>query len=307
MSWQSQSPSRRRGFTLIELLVVIAIIAILIALLLPAVQQAREAARRAQCKNNLKQIGLALHNYLEQFTVFPPAFVVSGDPNSGYLAGGQWSIQARILPFVDQAGMYNVADLDDSYNASPAIKIARVPIYLCPSETNDRARLDSSGNPEHYPLNYGYNAGTWFVFDNTSKQQGQGAFGPNSRTKPRDYTDGTSNTVAFAEVKAFTAYMRDGDDISGMGAALATDLSGFQIPDSGYQIPPHHPQHLTEASATRDRICHLASVIWHLLSGIWYLASGIWHLGSGWAVGQRSGIMSRPVRPATSINLGGPS
>lgn len=92
---------RRRGFTLIELLVVIAIIAILIALLLPAVQQAREAARRTQCKNNLKQMGLALHNYHDNYQFFPNGNVASS-------AGG-WGLSwyARILPFVDQAPLYN--------------------------------------------------------------------------------------------------------------------------------------------------------------------------------------------------------
>src|ERR1700709_2477916 len=87
--------NRRTGFTLIELLVVIAIIAVLIALLLPAVQQAREAARRSQCKNNLKQLGLAMHNYHDTYKVFPTA--------SG---GNGFSPHARILPYVDQAPLY---------------------------------------------------------------------------------------------------------------------------------------------------------------------------------------------------------
>src|SRR5215204_6135707 len=93
----------RRGFTLIELLVVMAIIAVLISLLLPAVQNAREAARRAQCKNNLKQIGLALHNYLDAQKVFPPSFCVDGPTGTG---GGEWSIQARILPYAEQGNLY---------------------------------------------------------------------------------------------------------------------------------------------------------------------------------------------------------
>src|SRR5262245_11921467 len=101
---------RRRGFTLIELLVVIAIIAILIALLLPAVQQAREAARRTKCKNNLKQLGLALHNYLDANLVFPPLCGIGpGD-------GGKWSAWARILPYIDQSTTYNMANLNVNYS-----------------------------------------------------------------------------------------------------------------------------------------------------------------------------------------------
>src|SRR5262245_46317669 len=104
---------RRDGFTLIELLVVIAIIAVLIGLLLPAVQSAREAARRMQCKNNLKQIGLALHNYQSTHSVFPPSFCI------GQYKGGTWSITARILPFIDQANSFNLADLTVGYSDPP--------------------------------------------------------------------------------------------------------------------------------------------------------------------------------------------
>src|ERR1700753_1645608 len=100
----------RRGFTIIELLVVIAIIAILMALLLPAVQAAREAARRTQCRNNLKQIALGLHNYLETQLLFPPAFCV------GTGTGGAWSIPARILPFIEQASLFKIANFNINYS-----------------------------------------------------------------------------------------------------------------------------------------------------------------------------------------------
>lgn len=211
MSLQQAPPpiSRNRGFTLIELLVVIAIIAILIALLLPAVQQAREAARRASCKNNLKQIGLALHNYLDAYTVFPPSYCKG---TTG--PGGTWSIHARILPFVDQATLYNASDLNAEYARGAVPAISRVATYLCPSDPFDKGRSETSGSnigaPAHYPLTYGFNAGTWHVFNNSTNAGGDGSFFPNSKTKPRDFTDGMSNTLCFAEVKAYTAYNRDG-------------------------------------------------------------------------------------------------
>src|SRR5690606_23201980 len=99
-------PRRSRGFTLIELLVVIAIIAILIALLLPAVQQAREAARRTQCRNNLKQMAIAMHNYHDSHRAFPPGCMHSAVPRSGSGHSFGPSFYGMILPFIDQAPLY---------------------------------------------------------------------------------------------------------------------------------------------------------------------------------------------------------
>lgn len=205
----SISKPRQRGFTLIELLVVIAIIAILIALLLPAVQQAREAARRTQCKNNLKQIGLALHNYLDVNSAFPPSF--ASDISTRDTPGGEWSAHARILPYLEQASLYNNANLELSYSdaANAGISGQRIAAYICPSDVNDRQRPGTTLN--HYPVSYGFNGGTWNVWDNGTRRGGDGAFHPNSRLSTRDFTDGTSNTLGFSEVKAFTAYNRDGD------------------------------------------------------------------------------------------------
>ena len=214
---------RRRAFTLIELLVVVAIIAVLIALLLPAVQSARSAARRTQCKNNLKQIGLALHNYLETYSVFPPSFCTDGPTGTG---GGEWSVQARILPFVDQGGAYNEINFREGYEATPGVSAMRIPIYLCPSEPKDERR---DGTVSHYPANYGYNAGTWQLYDPLSGEGGDGAFFPNSRLGMRDFLDGTSNTLCFSEVKAYTPHVRDGMDGPATAPASIDALTAGQF------------------------------------------------------------------------------
>ena len=221
-----RNPVKRRAFTLIELLVVIAIIAILIALLLPAVQQAREAARRTQCKNNLKQIGLALHNYLDVYSVLPPSFV--SDISTTDTCGGEWSVHVRLLPYIEDANLYNQADLSLCYGdaANSGVATQRVGTYLCPSEVNDKTRT-SGGAAVHYPISYGFNGGTWRVWTNSSRQTGDGAFAPNSRFGTQHFTDGTSNTIGFAEVKAFTAYNRDGDSGTQAIPANAADVDAL--------------------------------------------------------------------------------
>jgi prepilin-type N-terminal cleavage/methylation domain-containing protein len=140
---------RRCGFTLIELLVVIAIIAVLIALLLPAVQQAREAARRMQCKNNLKQIGLAIHNYESTFSRFPSCGEgtdYSVSPPATWF--GTHSLFSQILPYVDRASSYQQFDFGSAYNAIPQnITAAKQPIsmFVCPSEAWRASVTDKSG------------------------------------------------------------------------------------------------------------------------------------------------------------------
>lgn len=194
---------RRRGFTLIELLVVIAIIAILIALLLPAVQQAREAARRTQCKNNLKQLGLALHNYHDVHRVLPPA---ATDSSRFATDKSTWSWMVMIMPMIDQAPMFNQLkansplSLLETMNTPVGGLLLTTPIseYLCPSdpggEINTLRPLDPAGlNLEVGSTNY---IGVMGV-DKSSPADGVFYF--RSKVRFRDITDGLSNTFAVGE------------------------------------------------------------------------------------------------------------
>lgn len=193
---QNKSSSRQaRGFTLIELLVVIAIIAILIALLLPAVQQAREAARRTQCKNNLKQIGLAIHNYESAMRVLPMARTLPFP--------FVFSPQARILPYIEQTNLHNLVNFNDAPlpfgipgmpDGSSNLTAAKtkLSLYLCPSDQSD-----IPGN-DYGPTNYVANVGTGLISAGDI-DQGEGIFVTNSNLRFCDITDGTSNTVMFSE------------------------------------------------------------------------------------------------------------
>lgn len=237
--------SDRRGFTLIELLVVIAVIAILIALLLPAVQQAREAARRSQCKNNLKQIGLALHNYEGTHKFFPPSGCVAGTSVSQ-----PWSAQAQILPYIDGGNEYKKINFRFGYHhvvntaMFPPFGIAtvRVPIYMCPSDLNDRARLNASGVPEHRPLCYGANMGDYFIYNPTNGQTGTGALAPNASIGPRNFTDGLSATLAFSEVKAFTPRFHDVAAIPATPPATPAAVSGTYTSGGGWSVENGHSE-----------------------------------------------------------------
>jgi len=205
---------RTAGFTLVELLVVIAIIGILIGLLLPAVQMARAAARRTQCTNNLKQFGLAVQNYQLLRITYPPSICVTKGVTSA--TGGNWSAQARILPFVEQGSVYGQVNFSVPYEDPTAnlpdgtpIRTVRITTYLCPSDVHDQPRFED-GELVHYPLSYAVNMGVWFVWDPSLNRGGKGAFFPNSELRPASFVDGLSNTLCAAEVRAFTPYVRDG-------------------------------------------------------------------------------------------------
>lgn len=228
MKTQSPLGRRPRAFTLIELLVVIAIIAVLIALLLPAVQQAREAARRTQCKNNLKQIGLALHNYHDTYLSFPAAMFFSNYPNGG-LVGYQQSNGATqhgpnwlvgMLPYFDQAPLYNQVNFTQSMGSAANANVvgANMSALRCPSDAFSTAanKFQDTGNmgpnlwargnyaasgygPQQFngvgPLNVNVSYGSQNV-------NIRGVMGWNGWGGINAVTDGTSNTVASWEVRA---------------------------------------------------------------------------------------------------------
>ncbi|WLD11088.1 DUF1559 domain-containing protein [Planctellipticum variicoloris] len=205
----------RVAFTLIELLVVIAIIAILIALLLPAVQQAREAARRTQCRNNLKQLGLALYNYHDVYNVFP---MMSG--NTGGPGGQRQGSYVGMLPYIDQAPLFNIcasggptAHITGAANNYANFSfvpwdenhvgvVAKIPMLLCPSDADTRVE----GNEGK--CNYMTSRGDT-IWDHTPQWNGNGQRGlrgffvggqPGAGTRSvRDVTDGLSNTIAISE------------------------------------------------------------------------------------------------------------
>ena len=261
----------RAAFTLVELLVVIAIIGILIGLLLPAVQAAREAARRMSCSNNLHQVILAVHNYESAHKRIPPAWTEPGQSGDG------WSAQARILPFVEALGLAEGIDFSSGYGLSTIhidgedIRIAsfRVPTYVCPSDPlGDQQRFNSAGDPYHHPLNYAVNAGRWFVYDPNTKLAGEGTFIAGRPSRFRDILDGLSNTMAFAEVKAWTPYYRDvetqGDvsmpadpvDICALGGSFKTETGHTEWVDGRV----HQAGFTTTFSPNRKILCEVNNV-----------------------------------------------
>ena len=207
----------RRGFTLIELLVVIAIIAILVALLLPAVQQAREAARRTSCKNNLKQIGLALHNYESTHRVFPPSST-SGFNTGVWHYAAAWettttpqnhlhSFASLILPFVEAAAVYDNIDYNCSalHANNRAMASQIFDFYRCPSFagrdfSGDTEYVDRVGFDRYAIRNYAA-MGAVGVLGLSGQLPAEGVMFPGSKTTFRDITDGTSNTIVIAETR----------------------------------------------------------------------------------------------------------
>lgn len=251
MSGRSRSRHIQAGFTLIELLVVIAIAATLIALLLPAVQRARESARRTQCRSNLKQIGLALQNYHDTHSIFPPALINSGDcaNTSFYSFSLNHTGWTMLLPYLDQAPLYGRFDFDIA--SGPSQRAAAPPVLgmppqsatstilqtlLCPSDESAHLYTSTGRAPEYgmtnaAPSNYvfaggrnGEDAQIYSVYSQLKVVLPNGvsvrylsAFGNNGAARMQNLTDGASNTILVGESVKTHSYTNDWTPIWGQG------------------------------------------------------------------------------------------
>lgn len=249
---------KRAAFTLIELLVVIAIIAVLIALLLPAVQQAREAARRTQCRNNLKQFGLALQNYHDSFQTLPPGYVSLFD-GSGNDLGPGWGWPAQLLPQFDQGPLYNQVNfnLGIEVAANSVVRVQTFSALHCPSDDAQlqwpAKRYDpATGAPLNTICNVGASNYVGMYGVSEPGVDGEGLFFRNSKIAARDITDGMSQTIAVGErshrlgeatwVGSVTSALLAGDPSDGVGQRVPEHGSGMVLGHAGERRGPGDPR-----------------------------------------------------------------
>jgi prepilin-type N-terminal cleavage/methylation domain-containing protein/prepilin-type processing-associated H-X9-DG protein len=256
---------RRQGFTLVELLVVIAIIGVLVALLLPAVQAAREAARRSQCANNLKQIGLGFHNYHDTYRVFPPGFVPrSGTPFVDHRPVWGWG--ALILPFIEQSALHQELGIGRHPSAElsivpgdtqrMALLATRIDTYICPSDVRsaDGTNRDFEGRTRDV-LRGAWNSG-WLAKSNYVASESVCGYEPTHNSySMADIVDGTSNTLLVGERDQFKSRAAHWT-----GFASTTASTGFRtvVPiNFGCKMLPAGPQQCSTGICGRYEVSSL--------------------------------------------------
>jgi prepilin-type N-terminal cleavage/methylation domain-containing protein len=259
----SQNVPLRAGFTLVELLVSISITGVLVAVLLPAVQAARAAARQLSCRNNLRQIGLALHNYEATHSCFPASFHTTTLENAQG-TGASWSIHGRLLPFLEQGSAAERVKLEVDWHqqVSTGVTARQLPVFLCPSEPNNQYRT-RDGKPYVAPHTYGFDLGTWMIYDPSTETSGDGAFVVNRGSRTMDIRDGLSNTLAVAELRAYQAYVRNTNDPSAAVPTSPADLDTLsgQLKQTGHTVWPDgrvHHSGVTTVFTPNTRVSYLS-------------------------------------------------
>jgi prepilin-type N-terminal cleavage/methylation domain-containing protein/prepilin-type processing-associated H-X9-DG protein len=298
---------QRRGFTLIELLVVIAIIAVLIALLLPAVQAAREAARRIQCTNNLKQLGLALHNYISATGAVPPGIdntvtYPGTAPPYDLAQWTAWSAQALLLPYVEQAPLYNAANFNwnccyasgqgDATNST--VYLTRIASFLCPSDALAGTQNINSycGSEGASTVNYPSTGATTGIF-----QVYNSNYSCSSVTLAA-ITDGTSNTIAFGE--GLVGDYSKTDTYRGNGMSGAIDSPGIVSGTGANPLAGNNAETNPAAVLAALQTCN---TFWSTLTscGASCDYAGIkQYTGQVWALGERGQTLFNTVVPPNS-------
>ena len=256
MSFVQLRQNKRMAFTLVELLVVITIIGILIALLLPAVQSAREAARRMQCSNNLKQLGLAMHNYHATLNCFPPGFMALN--HLGEIKGG-WAWGVFLMPYIEQSSLkdtlsatkYTLSQVVSDPALLPMLQ-TKLSVFSCPSSPIEPLReYLGPGSEMVATANYTCCRGFFSYKGAVNLQkQNNGVFYAESATKIRDVTDGTSNTFALGERTVLPVYSQDpkkwpswcGPGGLGIGSTVSSCVSDKpNHPTNMHLFSSHHP------------------------------------------------------------------